>query len=164
MTGASAFQIPGLTGFVEIDTRTRFGLSTLPASPHPGRRAPRLTHGLTAAKLNPGLAEANAPADLQLIARAPLTAPPQSPLPAEGPLLQPSLALNIDTAQVRPTHQHHTVHASVTPTTPSTRLHFTKAKAPTPSSHQGSEPTPLPHTAQPNSCLHLLQSQTSLPI
>ena len=96
-----------------------------------------LTHGLTAAKLNPGLAEANAPADLQLIARAPLTAPPQNPLPAEGPLLQPSLALNIDTAQLTNTTLSTHLspppprpHAFISPRQKPQRLHLIKAQSP----------------------------------
>ena len=70
----------------------------------------------------------NEPAGRQLLTRRRRSTSPLNHLPAEGPLFQPSLALNIDPVPGHPTHPHHTVPTSVTPTTPPPRLHLIKAK------------------------------------
>ena len=72
--------------------------------------APNPDHRQIAVKLNRGLNEAKrtrkSPAH-----RAGEDAPPlpKNQFPAEGPLFQPSLALNIDPAPVHSTHPHHSV-------------------------------------------------------
>ena len=74
-----------------------------PGDSTPGRRAPRLARGRIAAKLNRDLT-----ADKRTL-RSPThrsgedaPPPPKNQLPAEGPLSQPSLALNIDQVPVHP--------------------------------------------------------------
>ena len=116
----------------------------------------------------------NAPAGRQLVARAQLTTPSQIQKPADGPLFQPSLALNIDPAPVHPLTR------SILPQPPARApiqscssyrpLQLTSI---TPSSHRHphDSTTPAPDPAPDSPCtsssqtntLHFLQSGSPLP-
>ena len=86
------------------------GLGWISASPHPVSSSTNLAHGRIAAKLNPGLTAAKRTRRTPTC-RAGEDAPPlpKNQFPAEGPLFQPSLALNIDPAPDPSTHPHHSV-------------------------------------------------------
>ena len=78
---------------VEIDTRS--------ASPHPGRRAPILAHGQIASQtqfLSHRRQTHPQHSNSSRGRNSPL--PPKIPFPAEGPSIQPSLALNLDPVPV----------------------------------------------------------------
>ena len=84
----------------------------------------------------PGSPQPNAPEGRHLVARRRRTTPPKNHLPAEGPSLRPSLALNIDPVPVYP----------LTHITLSSHRH-----------PHDSTPTPAPDSA-PDPYLHLIQS------
>ena len=91
---------------VEIDTRSRcLTPDKLPLNLARGRAPEKLNPGLTSAKRTRRSPTHRAGEDT-----APL---PKNHLPAEGPLFQPSLALNIDPVPVPLAHPHHSVTPSV---------------------------------------------------
>ena len=138
----------------------KLSLGQTPATPQTGLRAPRLAHGRIAAKLKPELTAAHSPAGRNLVARRRRTTPSQTPFPAEGPLFQPSPALNIDPAPVHllthPTLPQPPARSPI-PSCSSYRPHLTRI---TPSSHRhphDSTPTPAPAPAT-DPYLSLIQS------
>ena len=126
----------------------------------------------------PGSPRPNAPAGRHLVARRRRSPPPKNHLPAEGPSLRPSLALDIDPAPVHalthitpppasrtgpnpilfqlqppPTHPHHPVLTS----SPTRLYHHTctsSSQANTLHFLQSRSPLPVPLPVQPTPCLY----------
>ena len=99
----------------------------------------------------PGSPRPNAPAGRHLVARRRRSTPPKNHLPAEGPSLRPSLALDIDPAPV-----HALTHITPPPasrTGPNPIL-FQLQPPPTHPHHpHDSTTTPAPHPVKPTLCI-----------
>ena len=116
----------------------------------------------------------NAPAGRQLVARAQLTTPSQIQKPADGPLFQPSLALNIDPVPVHPLPRFALpkppARAPIQSCSSYRPLQLTSI-TPSSSRHPHDSTTPAPDPAPDSPCtsssqtntLHFLQSGSPLP-
>ena len=103
-------------GSVEIDESARLALRITSAFPHPGQTStqPRSRAGCGQTQSLSHRGQTH-PQDANFGLGEDAALPPKTHFPAEGPLFQPSLALNIDPAQVLPTHPPHSVTPSVSP-------------------------------------------------
>lgn len=143
-------------------------------SSHVDARRHLRTPNEAAAKLNPDLPVARPPATPQLIARAQIAPPSQTQNPAEGPSLQPSLALKLDPASASslspaqlstsfpqgPTLATHPapVRPSVTPITLSPYLHQPQSQSPPTCTSSSQTGLSVSHPARVSSPLYLFQS------